>query len=167
MNGIEEVIIRPDLADRRPFGPVGPSAAPIRQTAVGSSLWTGSARRQPEQDLWASAGVSNLGGGLEYPLPPLGPGYDLAKLVAGATKEGLDLHSHSANASASSTTSPAVSIRSRGCAGAPDVHSAGSRSGYRGSWNKRMDLRRLRNGPRPRRNAAKNILRCGLANSAC
>ena len=53
VNGIEEVIIRPDLTDRaarRPFGPVGPSAAPIRQTAVGSSLWTGSARRQPEQE---------------------------------------------------------------------------------------------------------------------
>jgi hypothetical protein len=32
------------------------------------------------------------------------------------------------NASASSMTSPAVSIRSHGCAGAPDAHSAGSRS---------------------------------------
>ena len=55
-------------------------------------------------------------------------GYDLCKLVAGCTKEDSTCTRTRRNASASSTTSPAVSIRSRGCVGAPDAPSAGSRS---------------------------------------
>ena len=55
-------------------------------------------------------------------------GYDLWKLVAGSTKEGLDLHSHSAMRVCFQYDSSPVSIISRGCAGDPDARSAGSRS---------------------------------------